>query len=88
MVGRIDNDAVAGVRLMLDRARLLQAADLLVEAAEEWPPSRSLAGLPDRAFATLLDSFASRYAPVLDRLQKLLTERGWTGWTHPERTSS
>ena len=39
------------------------------------------------AIANLLDSFADQYAPVTDRLQELMAERGWTGWTRLERIS-
>lgn len=69
-----------------DDPRLLEAADLLVEIAEEWGAKPQPDELENSVFQSLLDSFADRYAPVTDRLQELLNERGWTGWTNLERT--
>ena len=68
-----------------DDPRLPEAADLLVEIAEEWATHQQSDELDEPAFANLLDSFAEQYAPVTDRLQQLLNERGWSGWTHLER---
>lgn len=68
-----------------DDPRLPEAADLLVEIAEEWSTQQQSDELDEPAFANLLDSFAEQYAPVTDRLQQLLNERGWSGWTHLER---
>ncbi len=42
--------------------------------------------LHDDAFVDLLDSFASEAHPMVERLQELMVERGWTGWTRIERT--
>lgn len=67
-----------------DDPRLIEAADLLVELAEEAGTDQPR--MFDQAFGNLLDSFADRFAPVTDRFQELLAERGWTGWTHLERT--
>lgn len=69
-----------------DDPRLSEVADLLAAIAEKYEGTEESDGFDDRIFQSLLDSFADRYAPVTDRLQELLTERGWTGWTHPERT--
>lgn len=69
-----------------DDPRLAEAADLLVELSEEWATRQQPDELDDRAFVNLLDSFADQFAPVTDRLQELLAERGWSGWTHLERT--
>ncbi|MDN5758520.1 MAG: MerR family transcriptional regulator [Tomitella sp.] len=66
--------------------RLIEAADLLVELAEEWATRRQPDELAEQAIVKLLDSLADQFAPVTDRLQNLLTERGWTGWTQLERT--
>ncbi len=68
-----------------DDPRLPEAADLLVELAEEWATRQQPDELDDRAFVNLLDSFANQFAPITDRLQELLAERGWSGWTHLER---
>lgn len=69
-----------------DDPRLHEVADLLVELAEEWDAHQQPDELDDRTFANLLDSFADQFAPVTDRLQELLAERGWSGWTQLERT--
>lgn len=69
-----------------DDPRLPEAADLLVDIAEEWAANKQADELDEPAFANLLDSFADQYTPITDRLQQLLNERGWAGWTHLERT--
>ncbi|MGH3360576.1 MAG: MerR family transcriptional regulator [Nocardioidaceae bacterium] len=69
-----------------DDPRLPEAADLLVELAEEWADPEQSDEFDDQTFQNLLDSFADQFGPVTDRLQELLIERGWSGWTHLERT--
>ena len=39
----------------------------------------------DDAFVALIDSFASDSHPLVERLQELMTERGWSGWSRMER---
>lgn len=68
-----------------DDPRLTEAADLLVDMAEEWEAHDDATELDEPTFANLLDSFADKYTPITDRLQELLNERGWTGWTRLER---
>lgn len=70
-----------------DDPRLVEAADLLAEIAEEWATRQQPDELDEPAFVNLLDSITDQYAPITDRLQELLNERGWTGWTHLERTN-
>lgn len=41
----------------------------------------------DDAFIALLDSFASDAHPRIERLQELMVERGWTGWSRIERAA-
>lgn len=71
----------------MDDARLGEIADLIVEITEEWEGVEQPEELTDSAFVGLLDSFADQFAPITDRLQKLLNERGWSGWTNLERIS-
>ncbi|MDN5853084.1 MAG: MerR family transcriptional regulator [Actinomycetia bacterium] len=71
-----------------DDPRIAEAADLLVELIEEWATDQESDEFDDQVFQKLLDSFADQFAPATDRLQELLIERGWTGWTHLERTDS
>jgi hypothetical protein len=40
--------------------------------------------MDDSAFVQLLDSMAEGH-PMVVRLQELIAERGWTGWTRVER---
>ena len=65
-----------------------EMADLLVEMFEEAAASGQLEqqdlNMDDSAFVQLLDSMAEEH-PVVVELQKLLAERGWTGWTRIER---
>jgi DNA-binding transcriptional MerR regulator len=72
----------------VDDPRLAEVADLLVDVAEEWSDVQQPEQLEDSAIVSLLDSFAERYAPITDRLQELMNERGWTGWTNLERIRS
>ena len=68
-----------------DDPRLGQIADLLVDLAEKWEDVEQPEELVDTAIVGLLDSFAAQYAPVTDRLQQLMHERGWAGWTQFRR---
>lgn len=70
----------------LDDPRLVRAAELLAQLAERTEGQPQPEELDDPAFAELLDSLASRFAPVTDRIQQLMNERGWSGWTQLERT--
>lgn len=75
----------------VDDERLSEVADLIVEMAEqsaergdlEWQDEE----MGDDAFVALLDSFASDAHPMVERLQELLAERGWTGWTRMARAA-
>ncbi|MGH3317992.1 MAG: MerR family transcriptional regulator [Nocardioidaceae bacterium] len=72
----------------VDDPRVAEIADLLVDMAEEWDGVEQPEELDDMAIVNLLDSFADQYAPVTDRLQELMRERGWSGWTRMKRISS
>lgn len=65
-----------------------EMADLLVELFEEAAASGQLEqqelDMDDSAFVQLLDSMAEEQ-PMVVRLQEILAERGWTGWTKIER---
>jgi hypothetical protein len=39
----------------------------------------------DDAFIAVMDSFATDAHPMVARLQELMAERGWTGWSKMER---
>ena len=75
--GEVDDDQLVGV------------ADLLSEMVEESARNGELdqqsADMNDDAFVALLDSFAFESHPIIERLQKLMAERGWTGWSRMER---
>jgi DNA-binding transcriptional MerR regulator len=75
----------------MDEDRLSVMADLIVEMAEESAErgelDRQSAELSDDAFVALLDSFASDAHPMVERLQELMVERGWTGWIRMERAA-
>lgn len=65
-----------------------EMADLLVEMFEDAAASGQLEqqdlNMDDSAFVQLLDSMAEGH-PMVARLQELIAERGWTGWTRVER---
>lgn len=65
-----------------------EIVDLLVDVFEEAAASGQLEqqdlNMDDSAFVQLLDSMAESH-PMVVRLQQLLAERGWTGWTKVER---
>ena len=65
-----------------------ETADLLVEMFEDAAASGQLEqqdlDMDDSAFVQLLDSMAEGH-PMVVRLQELIAERGWTGWTRVER---
>jgi DNA-binding transcriptional MerR regulator len=73
----------------IDDDRLNALADLLAEMAEESAQRGELEHQAeewsDDSFVALLDSFASQAHPMVERLQALMTERGWSGWTRIER---
>ena len=83
------DELVAGA---IDDDRLATVADLLAEMAEEAAQrgelERGNEELSDDAFVALLDSFAADAHPVVERLQELMAERGWTGWSRIERTDT
>ena len=72
-----------------DQELLAETADLLVtmfeQAAAEGELDRQNEQFADEGFVALLDSFAGAY-PVVGRLQELVAERGWNGWTLVEKT--
>jgi DNA-binding transcriptional MerR regulator len=67
---------------------LVEMADLLTEMFEDAAANGMLeqqdAQWDDSAFIQLLDSMAAQH-PLVPRLQELLAERGWAGWTKVER---
>lgn len=73
----------------MEEQRLVEVADLMAEMNEESAERGGLElqseELADDAFIALLDSFASDAHPMVRRLQELLAERGWTGWSRMER---
>jgi DNA-binding transcriptional MerR regulator len=77
--------------LGMDDERLRGVADLLVEmieeAAERGELDRHMEDTNDDAFVALLDSFAADAHPLIERVQELMVERGWTGWTRIERAA-
>ena len=73
----------------IDEDRLNAVADLIAEMLEESASAASWTGRARRWAMTrssrLLDSFASDAHPMMERLQELMAERGWTGWSRIER---
>jgi DNA-binding transcriptional MerR regulator len=73
----------------LDDERLGAVADLMVEMNEESArrghPERQDGALADDALVALLDAFATGSHPMVERLQELMAQRGWTGWIRMER---
>jgi hypothetical protein len=62
-------------------------AELVEEAAERGELDQQSQDMSDDAFTALLDSFASDAHPIIERLQELLADRGWTGWSRIERAA-
>jgi hypothetical protein len=83
------DDIVGGGRP--DDDRLGAVADLIVEMAEESAARGDLelqnVDMGDDTFVGLIDSYASAAHPVVERLQEMLAERGWTGWSRMERAA-
>ena len=73
----------------IDDDRLNALADLLAELTQESADRGELEqqreDWTDESFIALLDSFASDAHPMVERLQELMLERGWTGWTRIEK---
>ncbi len=71
-----------------DDSLVREVADLLVEMFEEAAATGQLEqqdlDMDDSEFVKLLDSMAEGH-PTVIKLQKLIAERGWTGWTKVER---
>lgn len=72
-----------------DEVRLNAMADLIVEMAEEAAASGGLEAMNDEmgdeTFIDLLDSYAAGSHPMVERLQELMAERGWKGWSRIEK---
>jgi DNA-binding transcriptional MerR regulator len=72
----------------VDEHLIRETADLLVEMFEDAASSGRLEQqdltMHDDAFVQLLDSMAEGH-PMVSRLQELIAQRGWTGWTRIER---
>lgn len=68
---------------------LTEAADLMSELSEEADANgehdRFHEEFSDAIFFTLLDSYALDIHPAGQRLQQLMAERGWQGWTQTKR---
>jgi DNA-binding transcriptional MerR regulator len=74
-----------------DEERLNAVADLIAEmseqAAERGDLERQRDEMNDDSFIELIDSFASESHPLVQRLQELMAERGWSGWSRMERAN-
>jgi DNA-binding transcriptional MerR regulator len=73
-----------------DEDRLTQVADLMIELNEESERDGQLElgdeTMGDDAFIAVMDSFATDAHPMVARLQELMAERGWTGWSRMQRS--
>ena len=77
------------VEVGLSEERVGALADLLVQMLEEADARGEIEQqgeeMNDDTFIALLDSFAASSHPLMERLQELMSERGWSGWTRIER---
>lgn len=76
------------LELGLDEGRLVETADLIAEMSDEAAERGDLErqeDMDDEMFVALLDSYATEAHPMIERLQELMLERGWTGWSRMER---
>jgi hypothetical protein len=73
-----------------DEDRLAEVADLMIELNEESERDGQLEmgeeTMGDDAFIAVMDSFATDAHPMVARLQELMAERGWTGWSLMQRS--
>lgn len=73
----------------MDDDRLAAVADLMAELAEEAEAAGGLEqqdeAMADDGFIALVDAFALGSHPMVERLQQLMAERGWAGWSRIER---
>jgi DNA-binding transcriptional MerR regulator len=76
----------------MDEDRLRELADLIAEMAEQSAAlgdlDRGNEQLNDEGFIDLLDAFAAESHPMVERLQELMAERGFTGWTRIEKADT
>jgi len=72
-----------------DEQRLNAVADLIADLSEQAAMrgdlDRQRDQMNDDAFVGLVDAFASESQPLVQRLQELMAERGWSGWSRMER---
>jgi DNA-binding transcriptional MerR regulator len=77
------------LELGVDEERLNAVADLIEEMAEQAAARGDLhrqnEEMNDESYVALIDAFASEAHPLIERLQKLMAERGWSGWARMER---
>ena len=75
----------------VDDERLASIADLIAEMAEQSAErgdlERQHAEMDDDAFVDLLDAFATEAHPVVERLKRMLADRGWAGWSRMQRAA-
>jgi DNA-binding transcriptional MerR regulator len=75
-----------------DEKRLNAVADLIAEISEQAAArgdlERQRDDMDDDAFIALVDAFASESHPLVQRLQELMAERGWSGWSRMERADT
>jgi DNA-binding transcriptional MerR regulator len=75
-----------------DEGRLAEVADLMIELNEESERDGQLElaeeEMGDDAFIAVIDSFATDAHPMVARLQELMAERGWTGWSNMQRSGT
>ncbi len=64
-------------------------ADLIAEMAEQAAArgdlDRQNEEMNDESYVALVDAFASESHPSVERLQELMAERGWSGWSRMEK---
>jgi DNA-binding transcriptional MerR regulator len=85
LIGQLLDDADGGINVGVDDERLNAVADLIAEMAEQAAASGDLERqneeMNDESYVALVDAFASESHPLVERLQELMTARGWSGWS-------
>jgi DNA-binding transcriptional MerR regulator len=85
LIGQLLDDADGGIDVGVDDERLNAVADLIAEMAEQAAASGDLERqneeMNDESYVALVDAFASESHPLVERLQELMTARGWSGWS-------
>ncbi len=85
----LTEDAAQPGGVVGEDARHEEIVDLMVAMFEDAAAKGELdaddLSMADDAFVALVDSYATGSHPFVERLQRMLADRGWAGWTRVER---